>query len=48
MWTTFAVPGTSHAKQIQYVDVGTSSEVWGLERGYCADDLADQTRRSDD
>ncbi len=23
------------AKQIQYVDVGTSGGVWGLERGYC-------------
>src|SRR6476646_2869317 len=22
-------------KQIQYVDVGTSGGVWGLERGYC-------------
>ena len=23
------------AKQIHYVDVGTSGGVWGLERGYC-------------
>src|SRR5580704_16318378 len=23
------------AKNIQYVDVGTSGGVWGLERGYC-------------
>src|SRR3954454_12497974 len=23
------------SKQIQYVDVGTSGGVWGLERGYC-------------
>ncbi len=24
-----------HAKEINYVDVGTSGGVWGLERGYC-------------
>ncbi len=24
-----------HAKQIDYLDVGTSGGVWGLERGYC-------------
>jgi len=22
-------------RQIQYVDVGTSGAIWGLERGYC-------------
>jgi len=26
---------TLRAKQIHYVDVGTSGGVWGLERGYC-------------
>ncbi len=27
--------GTASAKGIDYVDVGTSGGVWGLERGYC-------------
>ena len=30
-----AVPVSSHPKGINYVDVGTSGGVWGLERGYC-------------
>src|SRR5215471_8391667 len=27
--------GALRAKEIRYVDVGTSGGIWGLERGYC-------------
>ena len=33
--TTSAAPRNSQPKGINYVDVGTSGGVWGLERGYC-------------
>ena len=33
--TTSAAPESCAAKGIDYVDVGTSGGVWGLERGYC-------------
>ena len=33
--TTSAARGNSPPKKIDYVDVGTSGGVWGLDRGYC-------------
>ena len=33
--TTFGARRSLAAKGIEYVDVGTSGGVWGLERGYC-------------
>jgi 6-phosphogluconate dehydrogenase len=33
--TTSGAPRELRAKGIDYVDVGTSGGVWGLERGYC-------------
>ena len=30
-----AAPASSQPKGINYLDVGTSGGVWGLQRGYC-------------